>query len=174
MLDSEDVHKVKEVLSQAVGLLDDRNRQIRITDTSEGGWFTCKHYETSAFAVDQEGDEMIRQAEREAVREKTKALRAKRQCGLHIQSKARVRGHPTSPITASILSPSGMCTVISPPLPSREMYEYSEDHAGSTAPTATGGANALSEWLEATPPTSASIQYNTLKLYLNTVKTSVR
>ncbi|XP_048578031.1 uncharacterized protein LOC116611462 [Nematostella vectensis] len=55
----------------------DRNRKIRIADSSEGGWATVKHYEGSPVAIDQEDDKKIRAAEREALREKTRANKHK-------------------------------------------------------------------------------------------------
>ena len=82
LLESTELDQVKDTLDKALALIDERNRKIRIADTSEAGWLTVKHYEASAVALDPDDDKKIRQAEREALREKAKASKPRRQYGL--------------------------------------------------------------------------------------------
>ena len=72
LLESTDFNQVKDTLDKALALIDERNWKIRIADTTEAGWLTVKHYEASAVALDPKDDKKIRQAEREALREKAK------------------------------------------------------------------------------------------------------
>ena len=67
-LHEQDTTKAVQLISQSVTSLKERNRKIRIADSSEGGWLTVKHYENNAVALDLEDDKKIRAAEREAVR----------------------------------------------------------------------------------------------------------
>lgn len=62
----------------------ERNRKIRISDSSKGGWLTVKHYESNAVALDLEDDKRIRAAEREALRAKNRT-RAKRHNAERVQ-----------------------------------------------------------------------------------------
>ena len=86
LVESAELDQVKDTLDKALVLIDERNRKIRIGDTSETGWLTVKHYEASAVALDPEDDKKIRQAEREALREKAKASNSRRQYGLLFHS----------------------------------------------------------------------------------------
>ncbi|KAK3742341.1 hypothetical protein QZH41_011985, partial [Actinostola sp. cb2023] len=72
-INSEDNNTTKELSNEAPSLIDERNRKIRIADSSEAGWLTVKHYEASAVALDPDDDKKIRQAEKEALRQKSKA-----------------------------------------------------------------------------------------------------
>ena len=67
-----DTPKASQIISQAISSLKERNRKIRIADSSEGGWLTVKHYESNAVALDFEDDKKIRAAEREALRDKNR------------------------------------------------------------------------------------------------------
>ena len=67
-----DTPKASQIISQAISSLKERNRKIRIADSSEGGWLTVKHYESNAVALDLEDDKKIRAAEREALRDKNR------------------------------------------------------------------------------------------------------
>ena len=75
---AQDSAKASLLLNDSIKLIKERNRKIRIADSSEGGWLTVKHYESNAVALDLEDDKRIRAAEREALRIKTRT-RAKRQ-----------------------------------------------------------------------------------------------
>ena len=76
-------------------LIKERNRKIRIADSSEAGWLTVKHYERNAVALDLEDDKRIRAAEREALRVKTRT-RAKRQNAERVQEKCSPFSQPYS------------------------------------------------------------------------------
>ena len=76
-LQGQDTAKAVQLISQSVTSLKERNRKIRITDSSEGGWLTAKHYESNAVALDLEDNKKIRAAEREAVRDRNRT-RARR------------------------------------------------------------------------------------------------
>ena len=56
LLESTKLDQVKDTLDKALTLIDERNRKIRIADTSEVGWLTVKHYEASAVALDPDDD----------------------------------------------------------------------------------------------------------------------
>lgn len=77
-LESDNIENTRDFITQALTLLRERNRKIRIADSSEAGWLTVKHYEASAVALDPEDDKKIRQAEREALRAKYKLQKSKR------------------------------------------------------------------------------------------------
>ncbi|KAK3730336.1 hypothetical protein QZH41_002076 [Actinostola sp. cb2023] len=95
-LNSEDNNTTKELLNEASSLIDERNRKIRIADSSEAGWLTVKHYEASAVALDPDDDKKIHQAEKEALRQKSKAAKSKRGHGFPFSHEARGRGYPSS------------------------------------------------------------------------------
>ena len=95
LLESTELDQVKDTLDRALALIDKRNRKIRIADTSEVGWLIAKHYEASAAALDPEDDKKIRYAKREALREKAKASKLRRQYGLPFTAETRRRGSPT-------------------------------------------------------------------------------
>ena len=82
----QDSVKASLLISDSIKLLKERNKKIRITDSSEGGWLTVKHYECNAVALDLEGDKRISAAEREALRVKTRA-RARRQNAERMQGR---------------------------------------------------------------------------------------
>ena len=52
----QDSAKASLLLNESIKLIKERNRKIRIADSSEGGWFTVKHYESNAVALDLEDD----------------------------------------------------------------------------------------------------------------------
>ena len=95
LLESTELDQFKDTLDKALALIDERNRKIRIADTSEAGWLTVKRYEASAVALDPEDDKKIRQAEREVLREKANASKPRRQYGLPFKAETRRRGSPT-------------------------------------------------------------------------------
>ena len=95
LLESTELDQVKDTLKKALVLIDERNGKIRIADTSKASWLTVKHYEASVVALDPEDDKKIRQAEREALREKAKASKSRRQNGLPFAAETRCRRSPT-------------------------------------------------------------------------------
>ena len=97
LLKSTELDKVKDRLDKALALIDERNRKVRINDTSEAGWLTVKHYEASAVALDPEDDKKIRQIERKALREKEKASKPHRQYGFPFTVETRRRAGLHSP-----------------------------------------------------------------------------
>ena len=82
----QDSAKASLLLNDSIKLIKERNRKIRIADSSEGGWLTVKHYESNAVALDLEDDKRIRAAEREALRVKTRT-RGKRQNAERVQGR---------------------------------------------------------------------------------------
>ena len=48
----QDSAKASLPLNDSMQLIKERNRKIRIADSSEGGWLTVKHYESNAVALD--------------------------------------------------------------------------------------------------------------------------
>ena len=80
----QDSAKASLLLNDSIKLIKERNRKIRIADSSEEGWLTVKHYESNAVAIDLEDDKRIRAAEREAQRVKTRT-RAKSQNAERVQ-----------------------------------------------------------------------------------------
>ena len=71
-IDAQETVKATQLLDSSVLLLKERNRKIRIADSSDGGWSTVKHYESHAGALDLEDDRRIRAAEREAIRDRNR------------------------------------------------------------------------------------------------------
>ena len=71
-IDAQDSVKATQFLDNSIDLLKERNRKIRIADSSDGGWLTVKHYENNAVALDLEDDKRIRAAEREAIKDKNR------------------------------------------------------------------------------------------------------
>ena len=57
------------ILDETVELLQERNRKIRIADSSEAGWLTVKHYESNPVSLSEDNDKKIRAAERQALRD---------------------------------------------------------------------------------------------------------
>ena len=82
----QDSAKASLLLNDSIKLIKERNRKIRIADSSEGGWLTVKHYESNAVALDLEDDKRIRAAEREALRVKTRT-RTRRQNAERVQGR---------------------------------------------------------------------------------------
>ena len=80
----QDSAKASLLLNDSIKLKKERNRKIRIADSSKGGWLTVKHYESNAVALDLEDDKRICAAERKALRVKTRT-RAKRQNAERVQ-----------------------------------------------------------------------------------------
>ena len=58
------------LIQEAIGLLEGRNRKIRIADSSEAGWLTVKLYKSNPVALNSEDGKKIRAAEKEALRER--------------------------------------------------------------------------------------------------------
>ena len=90
---AQDLAKASLLLSDSIKLIKERNRKIRIADSSKGGWLTVKHYESNAVALDLEDDKRIRTAEREALRVK-KRTRAKRQNVERVQGRYSTFSQP--------------------------------------------------------------------------------
>ena len=82
----QDSAKASLLLNDSIKRIKERNRKIRIADSSEGGWLTVKHYESNTVALDLEDDKRIRAAERKALRVKTRT-RAKRQNAERVQGR---------------------------------------------------------------------------------------
>ena len=58
------------LIQEAIGLLEERNRKIRIADSSEARLLTVKHYESNPVALNSEDNKKIRAAEKEALRKR--------------------------------------------------------------------------------------------------------
>ena len=61
------------ILGEAIELqLQERNWKIRISDSSEAGWFTVKHYESNPVSLSEDDDKKIRAAKRQALRDQAR------------------------------------------------------------------------------------------------------
>ena len=60
------------ILHETIEILQERNRKVRIADSSEAGWLTVKHYESNPVSLSEDDDEKIRAAERQALRDQAR------------------------------------------------------------------------------------------------------
>ena len=58
-----------KTLDETSEVLQERNREIRIADSSEAGWLTVKHYKSSPVSLSEDNDKQIHAAERQALRD---------------------------------------------------------------------------------------------------------
>ncbi|XP_069114861.1 uncharacterized protein PF3D7_1120000-like [Argopecten irradians] len=84
-LENGKVDYLKEVLSECEDKLKQRNKLIRIADTSEGGWETVRQYESNPVASDSEDENKIHRAEARAVKRKKDRLKKPGQGKRHTQ-----------------------------------------------------------------------------------------
>ena len=64
--------KAFSILDKTIEILQERNRKIRIADSSEAGWLTVKHYESNPVSLSEDDDKKIRAAERQALRDQVR------------------------------------------------------------------------------------------------------
>ena len=93
-IDAQDTVKATQLLDSSVLLLKERNRKIRIADSSDGGWLTVKHYESHAVALDLEDDRRIRAAEREAIRDRNRTRLKRIQNAERLQNRNSAYSQP--------------------------------------------------------------------------------
>ena len=142
----QDSAKASLLLNDSIKLIKERNRKIRIADSSEGGWLTVKHHESNAVVLDLEDDKRIRAAEKEALRVKTRT-RVKRQNAEDIH---RFLNHTLFEDTSSVVSspPQPLLCTSNPGFPTIAK----EVLASSEAPPDIGGESVPSGLPEPLPP----------------------
>ena len=93
-IDAQETVKATQLLDSSVLLLKERNRKIRIADSSDGSWLTVKHYESHAVALDFEDDRGIRAAEREAIRDRNRTRLKRIQNAERLQNRNSAYSQP--------------------------------------------------------------------------------
>lgn len=76
-LENEKLDYLRELLQDSDGKLKQRNKLIKIADSSEGGWETVRQYESNPVASDSDDENKIFKAESRAVRKRKNAVKAK-------------------------------------------------------------------------------------------------
>ena len=64
------VKRAKEALSEGMGIIDERNKDILVADTSEGGWDTVNEYKKRQIADNSDDDKKLRRADTDALRKR--------------------------------------------------------------------------------------------------------
>ena len=75
------VKKSRETLNEGMDIIEDRNKDILVADTSEGGWATVHEYKKKPIAEDSDDDKRLKRADTSAVKkldEKKKKYRQRR------------------------------------------------------------------------------------------------
>ena len=67
---SPSVKKAKEALAEGMSIIEERNKDILVADTSEGGWDTVNEYKKKQIAEDSDDDKKLRKADTSAVRKR--------------------------------------------------------------------------------------------------------
>ena len=75
------------ILDETVELLQERNRKIRIADSSEAGWLTVKHYESNPVSLSEDDDKKIRAAERQALRDQARQRKKRNVEGFAVRNR---------------------------------------------------------------------------------------
>ena len=65
-----EVKKARDALSEGMDIIEERNKDIMVADTSEGGWDTVNEYRKKQIAEDSEDDKKLRKADTNATRKK--------------------------------------------------------------------------------------------------------
>ena len=66
------VRKAKEALAEGMSIIDERNKDILVADTSEGGWDTVNEYKKKQIADNSDDDKKLRRADTDALRKREK------------------------------------------------------------------------------------------------------
>ena len=98
----QDSAKAAELIGKSIQSLKERNRKIRITDSSDGGWLTVKHCEGNAVAQWFRGRQKTK---REALRENNR-IRSRRQNSQHLQDEVCRILSPSAPVVSSSVGSS--------------------------------------------------------------------
>ena len=76
-LEKDKIEYLKELLQESDSKLKQRNKLIKIADSSEAGWETVRQYEANPIASDSEDENKIFKAESRAVPKRKNALKTK-------------------------------------------------------------------------------------------------
>ena len=155
-IDAQETVKATQLLDSSVLLLKERNRRIRIADSSDGGWLTVKRYESHAVALDLEDDRRIRAAEREAIRDRNRTRLKRIQNAERLQNRNSAYSQPFGGRGQFQRGAFTTSTFIRPQQHHPDTFNRGRGACRFCGHLATGGESALSGSLGPSPLLAAS------------------